>query len=53
MSNDESMEKIRDKLNEMACITDLCNENLLIVSQLMDDMIMDFYRNKERKKKRR
>lgn len=53
MSNDGNMEKIRDKLNEIADITDLCNKNLLIVSQLMDDMIMDFYREKSGKRKRR
>lgn len=51
MSNDEKMEKIRNKLNEITDTTDLCNEDLLIVSQLMDDMIMDFYRNRKEKGK--
>ncbi len=51
MSNDEKMEKIRDTLNEFTDTVDLCNEDLLIVSQLMDDMIMDFYRNRKEKGK--
>lgn len=49
MSNDEKMEKIRDKLNEFTDTMDLCDEYLLIVSQLMDDMIMDFYRSRNEK----
>lgn len=52
MKTDEKMEKLREALNNAVDIRDLCSDNILEVSQLLDDLIMEHYRNQERKRKR-